>query len=302
MPMPLVTNKWNTLISGQLNPSNGIIFTLTKESINELVSQSEVEQEAVRSRLIEGILDKTKISDKHQYVQLNQAILIRLLDKLYSYKQDSNVTELVLWLYNTVSQHLENTLDFIEDFFGNYFDRNEKVPAPYLLISIEELCRQLVQLQSSLKVNKAISANLATILVRNFDKFCQQKTSTVTYNELMYQKDLMNELLAEGMLQSEENLKVALFYFNFNDHDYIAYLYGKMKELIDALSNRQARTRGSPKIFRHFGIIFRPVHRRALLAHRRTRFVHRFSTFRRSRSDPTERGSGGRQGRRRPCR
>src|SRR5687768_7560927 len=143
MPMPLVTNKWNTLISGPLNPSNGIIFTLTKESINELVSQSEAEQEAVRSRLVEGILDKTKISDKHQFVQLNQAILIRLLDKLYSYKQDPKVTELALWLYKTVSQHLENTLDFIEDFFGNYFDRNEKVPASYLLISVEELCKQL---------------------------------------------------------------------------------------------------------------------------------------------------------------
>lgn len=239
--MPLVLNKWNALISGPLNPSNGIIFTLTKESINELVSQSEAEQEAVRSHLIEGILDKPKITDKHQYVQVNQAILIRLLDKIYSYKQDPKVTEKVLCLYKTVSQHLENALDFIEDFFSNYFDRNEKVPAAYLLISIEELCKQLEQLQRCLKTSKAISSKLAAILIRNFDKFCRQKTTTVTYNELMYQKDLMNELLAEGTLQSEENLKVVLFYFNFNDNDYIAYLYGKMKDLSESLSNKKEK-------------------------------------------------------------
>lgn len=239
--MPLVLNKWNALISGQLNPSNGIIFSLTKESINELVSQSEAEQEAVRCLLIEGILDKPKISDKHQYVQVNQAILIRLLDKIYSYKQDPKVTEKALCLYKTVSQHLENALDFIEDFFSNYFDRNEKVPAAYFLVSVEELGKQLEQLLKCLKSSKAIGSKLSGILIRNFDKFCKQKITSVTYNDLMYQKDLMNELLTEGAIQSEEHLKEVLFYFNFNDNDYISYLYGKMKDLSEALSNKKEK-------------------------------------------------------------
>lgn len=239
--MPIVLNKWNALISGPLNPSTGIIFTLTTDSINELVAQSEAEQEMVRSLLIEGILDKPKISDKHQYVQVNQAILIRLLDKIYSYKQDPKVTEKVLSLYESVSLHLENALDFIEDFFSNYFDRNEKVPAAYLTISIEELCKQLNQLQKVLKASKVIGSKLSGILLRNFDRFCKQKITSVTYNELMYQKDLMNELLTEGTLQSEEHLKEVLFYFNFNDNDYIAYLYEKMKDLSEALSNKKEK-------------------------------------------------------------
>ncbi len=240
-PMTLVLNKWNALISGTLNPSNGFILTLNRESINELISQSEAEQEAVRSRLVEGIQDKHKMGDRQLFVQVNQAILIRLLDKIYSYKQDPKITETVLCLYKTVSQHLENVLDFIEDFFSNYFDRNEKVPAVYLLISIEELCRQLEQFRKYLKSRNSIGSKLAAILIRNFDKFCKQKITTVTYNELTYQKDLMNELLAEGTLLSEEHMKVVLFYFNFNDYDYIAFLYGNMKDLIEALSNKKER-------------------------------------------------------------
>ena len=45
-------------------------------------------------------------------------------------------------------------------------------------------------------------------------------------------------------------------------------------------ARRQAGTRGCPKIFRLFGSIFRPVHRRGVVAHRAVPFVHRFSTFR----------------------
>lgn len=239
--MQLVLNKWRTLITGTLNPSNGIIFSLTKESISDLIRQSEAEGEAVRTNLIEGILDMPKIADKHQYVQVNQAILIRLLDKLYSYKQNPKVTDSVLCLYKTVSLHLENTLDFIEDFFSNYFDRNEKVPATYLLISIEELCRQLEQLKRCLKSSNSIGAKLANVVVKNFERFCNEKTSNITYNELMYQKDLMNELLTDGPLESEESLKEVLFYFNFNDYDYLAYLYERMKQLIESLSFKKEK-------------------------------------------------------------
>ena len=56
--MPLVLNKWSALISGTLNPSNGIVFSLTKESIGDLIRQSEAEEEAVRANLIEGVLEK----------------------------------------------------------------------------------------------------------------------------------------------------------------------------------------------------------------------------------------------------
>lgn len=239
--MPLVLNKWSALISGTLNPANGIIFSLTKESISDLIRQSEAEEEAVRANLIEGILDMPKIADKHQYVQVNQAILIRLLDKLYSYKQIPNVTDSVLCLYKTVSLHLENTLNFIEDFFSNYFDRNEKVPATYLLISIEELCKQLEQLKRCLKSGNSIGAKLSNIIVKNFERFCNQKTPNVTYNELMYQKDLMNELLTDGPLESEESLKEVLFYLNFNDNDYLAYLYERMKQMMESLSFKKEK-------------------------------------------------------------
>lgn len=172
-----------------MNPSNPAISTLNEESIVEIVNQSEAEREVVRTLLIEGILDKPKIKDKQQYVQVNQAILIRLLDKLYSYKQDPRINDKIFSLYRTLSQHLEHTLDFMEDFFSNYFDRNEKVPAAYLIISLEELCNQLELLRMTFHSSKAIDLGLANILINNFNRFCTQNKNGPTYYQLMYQKN-----------------------------------------------------------------------------------------------------------------
>lgn len=179
--------------------------------------------------------------DKQLYVQVNQAMLIRLLNKLYNYKQEMDLSESVIFLYNSISQHLESTLNFIEDFFGNYFDRNEKVPHGYRMISVKEICRQLELLQDALKGNQAIECNLKNILVNNFNKFCLNQKAVLTYNEVVYQKDLMNELLTDDALASEMSIREVLFYFNFNDDDYVAYLYEKLKSISELLNTKKER-------------------------------------------------------------
>ncbi len=239
--MAILLSKWDSLISTTLYPSQTNLNLLSGESIQMFIYQSEIEREKVRALLFEGIINKPKIKDKQQFVKLNQAMLIRLLDKLYSYKQNPVVDSSVLSLYNTLSQHLESTLNFIEDFFNNYFDRNERVPAGYLMISSEELCRQLKLVQNTLKENEAIETDLITVMENNFNKFCLQEKTVATYNELVYQKDLMNELLTDNTLASELSIREVLFYFNFNDDNYVSFLYGKLNALTETLSSKKEK-------------------------------------------------------------
>lgn len=86
----------------------------------------------MRALLLDGILERP--NDTRQYVQLNQIMPVRLLDTLCSYGERKDLNEKILYLYNAISCHLESTLDLIEDFFGNYFDRNVK--APQLIVSL----------------------------------------------------------------------------------------------------------------------------------------------------------------------
>lgn len=239
--MPIILQKWNTLINTTLNPLHTSTAQLSGEAIERFIAESESERENVRNLLIEGVIDRRKIMDKQQYVQIIQTMLIRLLDKLYSYKQNKGLENNLLRLYNAVSQNLEDTLSFIEDFFGNYFDRNEKVPTAYLLVSLEELCSQQQQLQSGLEVNKEIDGELASILVTTFDTFCSLHSSTPTYNELLYQKDLMNELLSDKVLETESSITEVLFYFNFNNDDFVAYLFHKLKVVTEGLGSNKEK-------------------------------------------------------------
>ncbi len=233
----MILCKWEKLIA-TLNPSNPNSRNLSADCIQNLINQSEEEQESVRTSLIEGILDRAMVIDKQQYVQVNQAILIRLIDKIYSYKQKDGLCPILLTAYNTINHHLETTLEFIEDFFRNYFDRNERVPLACLLTSIQELSRQIDILKETFESNEGIDFRLTNILINNFKRFCVQKIPGATYKELLYQKDLINELLAHKMLESEVSIKEALFYFNFNDNDYISYVYYKLNALEESLSTK----------------------------------------------------------------
>lgn len=238
--MALVLNKWENLIYVTINPYQVKVNSLSDEFIQSLIEQSDKEQEEVRNAMIEWLVDKPKVRDKQQFVQLNQAILIRLLDKLYLYKQEEH-TKQIANLYEAISRHLESTLSFIEDFFGNYFDKNERVPAGYLKISLEELCNKLEQLTQTVIPNSSFGQNLSNIIIENFNKFCYQHSQNVTYNELIYQKELMDELLTDETLKSEQSVKEVLFYFNFNDADYISYLYKRLSALIDSSDVKQEK-------------------------------------------------------------
>ena len=239
--MPVILNKWDELITNTISPINIILIPLTDEGIRGFIVQSEAEREKVRSLLVDGIINRPKIRDKQQYIQVNQALLIRLLDKLYSYKKLPGLGDKILHLYDIVSQHLEATLNFIEDFFSNYFDRNERAPMPYFSSSIDELCRKLELLETALEANVDVGAELGAILTRNFENFCLGGRTSATYNELYYQRNLMNELLTDETLATENSIKEVLFFFNFNNDDYIAYLYQNLTSLTESLATRREK-------------------------------------------------------------
>lgn len=239
--MSTLLRDWEILINTTISPTNGQLRSLSEESIHNFIYQSVVEREKTRALLIEGVVDKPKIRDKQHYIQLHHAMLIRLLDQLHTYKQMEGLSDITFYLYNTITQHLEYVLRFIEDYFSNYLDRNEKVPTAYLIISIDEINRHLELLQQKLKTEGIIETSLINILINSFTEFCKRKENGTSYNEIIYQKELLNELLQNGTLASEMNIREVLVYFNFNDADYIAYLYEKLNALTEPLYTKKEK-------------------------------------------------------------
>ena len=113
--MPYMTTflkKWTILINETLCPYHEALGKLSEEEIGFIVHESAEESENVRNLLVDYLVNNPSISDKQQFVKVNQALLIRLLDKLYSCRND-NVPEKVLILYKALGSHLQASLDFI---------------------------------------------------------------------------------------------------------------------------------------------------------------------------------------------
>jgi len=101
--MSYILQNWNILITSTLHPTNLDLFSCTDESIQNRITQSKEEQDKVRTLFLEGILERPKVKDRQQYVKLNQVILIRLLDQLFSYRQSENLNNKIIYLYDIIA-------------------------------------------------------------------------------------------------------------------------------------------------------------------------------------------------------
>lgn len=231
--MPNILLKWEELINTILNPLVASSNSMSEQAIESLIAQSALEKKNVSNLLIEEVIDRHKAFDRQQYVQVVQTMLILLSNKLHYFKQVEGLNENLLRVCNSINQHLQETLSFIEDFFSDYFDRNAKIPATYLIGSIAELSRQFEELKSRLKLSNPTDIELNDTLVNHFNTFCTVTTTGPTYNELLYEKHLMQELLAGNVQLSDSSIRDVLFYFNFNHDEFVSYLLSKLKLVIE---------------------------------------------------------------------
>ena len=182
----MILDKWNTMINGRLSPLNANDDLFAAETVQLVINESEDDQQTIRSMLIEDLIEKPNVMDKEQYVKVNQTLLIRILDKLFIYSQTSPLNENILWLYKTISQHLQSTLDFIEDFFSNYFDRNEKVPEPYISFAKENIKKQVKHLKHIVSKQEDTDTFLTSLVLDSIQHFLLDESIVINYSRLSY--------------------------------------------------------------------------------------------------------------------
>jgi len=237
----MILDKWNTIINVRLNPIYTNDDLLASEAVQLVINESEDDQQTIRSMLIEDLIEKPNVMDKEQYVKVNQTLLIRILDKLFAYSQTRPLNENILLLYNTISQHLQSTLDFIEDFFSNYFDRNEKVPEPYISFAKENIKKQVKHLKHIVSKKKGTDAFLTSLVLDSIQQLLLDESTVITYSRLSYHKILLNELLSQKVIQSPHSIIEALYYLNYNEDNFITYEYEWLKELTAELPTNQEK-------------------------------------------------------------
>lgn len=254
--MPYMTaylQKWSALINETLCPYHEALGRLSEAEIAAIIHDSAGEVENVRNSLVDYLINNPSISDNQQFVKVNQALLIRLLDKLYSCRTD-NVPEKVLNLYKELGNHLQISLDFIEDFFGNYFDKNEKVPVPYLEITRGEISRRLQKLTFVFN-SSCVEPALTKTIVQSFKQFTGSKIDKpISYAYLTYHKLLLDELISQEPL-STQSVRKTLYQLNFNEFAFVDFESERLHALIEVLQSKAEKVstlRFEQKIFAQY--------------------------------------------------
>jgi|GEM_PF-615309 len=237
----MILDKWNTMFNEKLNPLNNNDDLWTTKAVQLVINESEEDQQTIRSMLIEDLIEKPNVMDKEQYVRVNQTLLVRILDKLFAYTKTRSLNENKLILYHTISQHLKSTLNFLEDFFNNYFDHNEKVPEPYISIAKENIKKQLNQLKHTVSKQESTDPFLTNMVLDSIQLFLGAESTVITYSRLSYHKMLLNELLSQKVMQSTQRIKEALYYINYNEDNFITYEYKWLEEITGILPNNQEK-------------------------------------------------------------
>jgi hypothetical protein len=222
--------SWNKFISESLCPEE-LEQLRGEEFMNEILERTMEQNEQVKYRIIEDLLERTKIKDKRQYIKVTQVMLVHFLDKLYSYGQQKRLKPEVKKLYETLTGYLENTLAFIRNIFGNYFDFNAKASLVYRKKSLTEVKKQIGKMVKIVKSLSTSSCELNNLLLENFTSFSSDVTMNITYRDLDYHKTLLRVLLKDGILSSEERAREVLFYYNYNEDRFLEFLYRRLSQL-----------------------------------------------------------------------
>lgn len=227
--------KWNTLINETLLPSNHSDLIIADELIQRALCQSEEEQKMVRNQIVQDVLERIKIKDKKQYISLIQLLLVSLMDKLYYNQQTLKLPEKIHLLYQQIAHHLLNTLDFIQEYFPDYFNFNQKVPKVFLLRWLPDFKKHIREFEESNQFSCKHERELKDIVVKNMSEF---GNAIPTFKQLNYQQEFLLHLTKCDKLSSEDSIKKILFYFNFNDEDCIRFFFRKLSDCTKKLSTK----------------------------------------------------------------
>jgi len=138
-------------------------------------------------------------------------------------------------------ENIELTLNFIEDFFSNHFNKDNNVPFAYLTISKIEMKRQIKVIVSTLSSNETIDKDLTEIIIKNLYQYTPDVPGGITYSKLAYRKKLINELLSENALITTQAVRAKLYCLNFNEDNFVAYEYARLQQITENIDGNKEK-------------------------------------------------------------
>lgn len=225
-----------------VHPKNTDKLDLSTNGLTALLDFAASNTESIKKSLVNILFNHRNQSEIEASVQNCQALIIRLLNDLFIYQQNLDENNTLLNLYRSLSNLLVDVLTYIERYFSRYFNVDEEIPQIYYLLNNEDFDQQLSSLNLDFKDRISDPQLLDMIIDHNPMQANNRNSKTVTFRDLIYWKELLEEL--NDMVSRRSNYKSVeeiLLYFNFNHIQFFKYLIDKLQEEYDKLEAVDAK-------------------------------------------------------------
>ena len=234
------------LITHDTLSNQGERFILSEVDITRILHEALEETEKLKALLVEEVFSFTKEKEIEVYIKNYQISLTHLLDRLYGQEQHlKDPGEDSTRFYQNLFKLIQTLLSFIEERFSKYFDKDGKVPDVYLALTREEIHNKLDVLFLLIQEVSPEDFISGQIIQRIADFSESPRTSSLTYRDIMFYKELVKEL--EDLDQwgkgksMYSGIQQMLIYLNYNDKEFINAMVNRLtKELhgIDDLNDK----------------------------------------------------------------
>lgn len=214
--------KWYSLFSQGMTDKNDSTLLFSEIPDKGLLNSLRTDIEMIPSVLMDEFIDSTFIFDKHQYIHLVQALLTNLSDELFS--KDGE--------YISVCNQIENTLQFIQNFFYQFFDTESRLTKYRLREFLNCSNLKLDYLQLRLK-GSGILETLKDCLV---EKFASQENN-ISFRQTGYLKYLIKQIESATTIITEVYIRDLFFNNNFNSECFVNYEIELIKSKLDKLKS-----------------------------------------------------------------
>lgn len=234
-----ILHQWSNSLSNTLKYGDNPSGSQEIHIIGTLLNQHTNIAENLQRLILDEMIGRNAAKDKEQFIRMVQMMATRLLDHLSVYT-NTNLNKTTSDSVVSFIQVLLKTIYFVQEFFGKYFDKNERVPAALATIYNKEINSLAEKLKHVLSSSMPADTGLSEVINNHFMEPTESHQHNVTYRQLFYEKELLQELLKEYNFTSS-SIRNILYYFNFNCSGFVIYEFDRLVNLLTPLSSKSEK-------------------------------------------------------------
>jgi hypothetical protein len=232
-------------LAGQqpLPPAIGV-FGYWRDAVNEnqfdKIEPDKVKAdcELIKCWLINEMMRPGSQQDKEELVHYLQRMIILVIDDYYC--KTSNQSGSKSTVNDEPVKHLLNLLEFIQEFFNGYSDKDANAPLVFQVAWKSELANRLKPLKAKLATVLNNDIELADLLLAHLGSFCCPSNNEISYAAIAYHNMLVNELMLEKHTTGKA-INFVLYYLNFNEPEFVMHQFQQFKKMVDLLSSHKEK-------------------------------------------------------------